>query len=325
MIKKNVAIICGGYSGEKDISMQSALFVKENLDKSKYVGYPIVIARDRWFFVDEIGVKFDIDRNDFSIDTGFSKINIDLVFNIIHGDPGENGKMQAYFEMLGIPSTSSNSVVSALTFNKAYCNKVVSGLGVQVADELYFSKGDDIDLDQVVQVVGLPCFVKPNAGGSSIGMSKVNKADELPSAIETAFKEDGQILIESFVKGREITCGVINSKGKFYVLPLCEVISKKEFFDYEAKYNPELSSEVIPAEVDEIVEEDIKATSVFLYKKLNCSGVVRMDYIVAEDGIYFLEVNTIPGMSKNSIVPKMAKEFGFTYTELLNMILGEAN
>ncbi len=325
MNRKNVAIISGGYSGEKVISIESAKFVKENLDKSKYIGFPIIIDKDRWYFEDEIGVKFDVDRNDFSIDTGFNKIKIDVVFNIIHGDPGENGKMQAYFEMLGIPSTSSNSVVSALTFNKAYCNKVVSGLGVQVADELYFSKGDDIDLDQVIQFVGIPCFVKPNAGGSSIGMSKVNNADELPKAIEIAFKEDDQILIESFVKGREITCGVINSKGKFYVLPLCEIVSKKEFFDYEAKYDPTLSNEIIPADVDEMVEEDIKATSVFLYKKLNCSGVVRMDYIVAEDGIYFLEVNTIPGMSKNSIVPKMAKEFGFTYTELLNMILDEAN
>ncbi|OIP02158.1 MAG: D-alanine--D-alanine ligase [Bacteroidetes bacterium CG2_30_33_31] len=322
---KNIAIISGGFSGERVISIESAKFVLKNLDATKYVGYQIIIEETSWYFIDENGDRFEIEKNDFSLNLPSGKIKFDRVFNIIHGDPGENGKMQAYFEILGILSTSSSSVISALTFNKAYCNKVVAGLGVNVAEEVFLNKKDKIDVKQILEHVGLPCFVKPNAGGSSIGMSKVHNAEELLPAIEMAFKEDNQVLVERFVKGREITCGLINSKGSDFVLPLCEVVSKKEFFDYEAKYNGDLAEEIIPAIVEKNFEKSIKSTSVFLYHKLNCSGVVRMDYIITEDNIFFLEVNTIPGLSSASIVPKMAKEFGWSFNELIDKILEEAN
>jgi D-alanine-D-alanine ligase len=317
---KNIAIISGGYSGESVISVKSAEFVKENLDPAKYRGYQIVIDDTGWYYT-ENGKRYDIDRNDFSLALPGGKIKFDKVFNIIHGDPGENGKMTAYFEMLGIPSTSSNSVVAALTFNKAYCNKVVGGLGVNVAAEVYLNSIEEADSDKILAEVGLPCFVKPNAGGSSIGMSKVNSEDELMPAIEKAFREDSQVLIEEFIEGREVTCGVIKSEGKIYVLPLCEVVSKNEFFDYEAKYQGELAEEIIPAPIDTGFEETVKSTSVFLYHKLNCSGIVRMDYIITGDNVYFLEVNTIPGLSGASIVPKMAKEFGWSYKELIDRIM----
>jgi len=322
---KNIAIISGGYSGESVISIESAKFVVEHLDKNKYKGYQIIINKTGWYYLDGSGKKYDIDRNDFSLNLPSGKVTFHKVFNIIHGDPGENGKITSYFEMLGIPSTSSTSVVAALTFNKAYCNKVVEGLGVNIASEVYLNDNEKADVDEILSKVGLPCFVKPNAGGSSIGMSKVNKEEDLLPAIERAFQEDNQVLIEEFIKGREVTCGVINSSGKTYILPLCEVVSKKEFFDYEAKYNGDLAEEIIPAPIEEGFASTIKSTSAFLYRRLNCSGIVRMDYIVTEDNVYFLEVNTIPGLSGASIVPQMAKEFGWSYSELIDRILEEAN
>ena len=318
---ENIAIISGGFSGESVISIESAKFVVENIDRSKYTGYQIIIDGSGWYYLDKNGKRYDVDRNDFSLSLPQGKITFAKVFNIIHGDPGENGKMTAYFEMLGIPSTSSNSVVSALTFNKAYCNKVVSALGVNTASEVYLNAGDEINSEEILQITGLPCFVKPNAGGSSIGMSKVNEKEELIPAIERAFAEDSQVLIEEYIEGREVTCGVIHSKGATYVLPLCEVVSKNDFFDYQAKYEKGLAEEIIPAPVDKSTEESVKATSSYLYHKLNCSGIVRMDYIVTDDNIYFLEVNTIPGLSGASIVPKMAKEFGWSYKELIDRIM----
>ena len=322
---KNIAIISGGYSGESVISIESAKFVVKHLNNKKYKGFLVIIDNSGWYHLDINNRRYDINRNDFSLNLEEGTINFHKVFNIIHGDPGENGKITSYFEMLGIPSTSSTSVVAALTFNKAFCNKVVGGLGINIAAEVYLNQGEKIDVDEILSQVGLPCFVKPNAGGSSIGMSKVNEENELIPAIERAFREDNQVLIEEFIQGREITCGVMESKGKTYILPLCEVIPKNDFFDYEAKYKSELAEEIVPAPIDAEFAATIKSTSAFLYRRLNCSGVVRMDYILTEDNIYFLEVNTIPGMSGASIVPKMAKEFGWSYEELIDRILEEAN
>ena len=322
---ENIAIISGGYSGESVISIESAKFVVKHLNSKKYKGYLVIIDNSGWYHLDNKNRRYDINRNDFSLNLEEGKINFHKVFNIIHGDPGENGKITSYFEMLGIPSTSSTSVIAALTFNKAFCNKVVGGLGINIAAEVYLNKGEKMDADEILSQVGLPCFVKPNAGGSSIGMSKVNEENELIPAIERAFQEDNQVLIEEFIQGREITCGVMESKGKTYILPLCEVIPKNDFFDYEAKYKSELAEEIIPAPINADFAATIKSTSAFLYRRLNCSGVVRMDYILTEDNIYFLEVNTIPGLSGASIVPKMAKEFGWSYEELIDRILEEAN
>jgi len=321
---KKIAVVCGGNSGEKVISLKSSQFVIDSLNSKKYQGYQVLIEGKVWNYIAPDGTEYEIDKNDFSVNINGAKVTFDVVFNIIHGDPGENGKLQAYFEMLGIPNTSSDSTVSALTFNKAYCNHIVRDLGVNVAASMHLFKSNSIDEQAILDRVGIPCFVKPNSGGSSIGMSKVNKTDELLPAIEKAFMEDEEVLVEEFFAGRELTCGVMQSKGEMIVFPLCEVVSKKEFFDYEAKYNDNLVEEIIPAPIDNSVAEVIKANAVFLYKSLHLSGVARIDFIIKDDEYIFLEVNTIPGLSAQSIVPNMARAFGWTNEELIDRIIYEA-
>jgi len=321
---KNVAVVCGGNSGEKVISLKSSQFVIDNLNPEKYQGYQVLIEGSEWNYIAPDGTEYPIDKNDFSVNTTGLRLKFDIVFNIIHGDPGENGKLQAYFEMLGIPNTSSDSTVSSLTFNKAYCNHIVRDLGVNVAASRHLFKHQKIDEEAILNHVGIPCFVKPNSGGSSIGMSRVNAVEELLPAIEKAFAEDDEILVEEFFEGRELTCGVIQTHGEMVVFPICEVVSKKEFFDYEAKYSDDLVEELIPAPIDNSVADVIKSTSVFLYKAIHLSGVARIDFIFNGDEYIFLEVNTIPGLSAQSIVPQMAREFGWTNTELLDRIIEEA-
>ena len=321
---KKVAVVCGGNSGEKTISLKSSEFVIGNLNPEKYQGYQVLIEQKQWNYIAPNGSKHPIDKNDFSAYVNGEQLQFDVVFNIIHGDPGENGKLQAYFEMLGIPNTSSDSTISALTFNKAYCNHIVRNLGVNVAASMHLFKSSKINEEDILNNVGLPCFVKPNSGGSSIGMSRINKKEELLPAIQKAFTEDDEILIEAFFEGRELTCGLIQASDKMVVFPICEVVSKKEFFDYEAKYDDKLVEELIPAPIENSVAEVIKANSVFLYKSLHLSGVARIDYIFNDDQYIFLEVNTIPGLSAQSIVPKMAREHGWTNAELIEYIIEEA-
>ncbi len=322
---KNIAVVCGGNSGEKVISLKSSQFVIDNLNPKKYIAYQILIEGNQWNYLATDGTEIPIDKNDFSVLIDGEKINFDVVFNIIHGDPGENGKLQAYFEILGIPNTSSDSTTSSLTFNKAYCNHIVRDLGVNVAASMHLFRSSPINEEAILNRVGIPCFVKPNSGGSSIGMSRVNDAKDLLAAIEKAFAEDNEILIEEFFEGRELTCGLIQSNGEMVVFPICEVVSKKEFFDYEAKYNENLVEELIPAPIDNSIAEVIKTTSVYLYKSLHLSGVARVDFIFKGDEYIFLEVNTIPGLSAQSIVPQMAREYGWTNAELIERIIKEAN
>lgn len=321
---RKVAVVCGGNSGEKVISLKSSEFVIENLNPEKYQGYQVLIEQKQWNYIAPNGNKYPIDKNDFSANVNGEQLQFDVVFNIIHGDPGENGKLQAYFELLGIPNTSSDSTISALTFNKAYCNHIVRDLGVNVAASMHLFRSSNINEVDILNSVGLPCFVKPNSGGSSIGMSRINVRDELLPAIQKAFLEDNEILIESFFEGRELTCGLMQTKDKMVVFPICEVVSKKEFFDYEAKYDENLVEELIPAPIANPVAEVIKANSVFLYKSLHLSGVARIDFIFKDDQYIFLEVNTIPGLSAQSIVPKMAREHGWTNAQLIENIIEEA-
>ena len=321
---KKVAVVCGGNSGEKVISLKSSQFVIDSLDAHKYQGYQVLIEGKVWNYVAPDGTEYPIDKNDFSISQNGEKIQFDVVFNIIHGDPGENGKLQAYFEMLEIPNTSSDSTVSALTFNKAYCNHIVRDMGVNVAASMHLFKSNSLDEQAILDRVGIPCFVKPNSGGSSIGMSKVNELKDLLPAIKKAFVEDDEVLVEEFFAGRELTCGLMQAKGEMIVFPLCEIVSKKEFFDYEAKYNDNLVEEIIPAPIDNTVAEVIKANAVFLYKSLHLSGVARIDFIFKGDEYIFLEVNTIPGLSAQSIVPNMARAYGWTNEELIGRIIEEA-
>jgi D-alanine-D-alanine ligase len=318
---KKIAIICGGDSGEYEISMKSARVVQKHLNRSKYEGYLVEIKGKDWFYKDENGEKHHIDKNDFSLALDSGKLKFDGVFNAIHGTPGEDGKIQGYFDLLHMPYTCCDQDTSALTFNKHLCNKFVSSFGVQVADSLTFFKGETVDLDQVIEKLGLPVFVKPARSGSSVGISKVSDRIQFPEAVGKAFAEDSQVLVERFIRGRELTCGMINKGEELIVFPLTEIISKKEFFDFEAKYDNSLADEITPADVDLDVEQDVKTLSAFLFKQLGCKGFVRFDYILSEEGLYFIEVNTIPGMTEESILPQMAADYGMSLTTLFGIAL----
>jgi D-alanine-D-alanine ligase len=319
----NVAIIAGGDSGEYGISVKSGKQVELNIDRSKFSPFLVEIKGKSWNY--RVGLKkFPVDKNDFSLTIGRRKIRFDVVFIAIHGTPGENGKMQGYFDMLGIPYTSCDLTTSAITFNKSFCKDVVASYSIKTAKSMHLFMDGRHDVKGILDALSLPVFVKPNNGGSSVGMSKVNLQSELKPALEKAFHEDSEVLVEEFIKGRELTCGILKSKGKIIAFPVTEIIPKKEYFDYEAKYKKGMAEEVVPADITLPQSDKCQEISRILYEKLNCKGVVRFDYIFTGKEFYFLEVNTVPGLSAASIVPKMAKAYGWTFTELITRLITEA-
>ncbi|RPD39822.1 D-alanine--D-alanine ligase [Chitinophaga barathri] len=325
-MKKNIALVAGGYSGEYVISVQSAVVIEKNIDPALYDVYKIIITKDSWTYTSPEGVAAEVNKNDFSLTVNGKPIRFDAVFIGIHGTPGEDGRLQGYFEMLGIPYTSCGMVTSALTFNKSYCNKVVAALNVvNVSRSVHIFRDKPYDAAEILGQLRLPVFVKPAEGGSSIGMSKVNKADELEPAIQKAFNEDSQVLIEEFIKGTEVTCGLFRAQGNMTVLPLTEIRSTKEFFDYEAKYTPGITNEVTPAEIAPEAADTIRAAALELYNRLNCKGIVRADFILEEGTgkVYFLEVNTMPGQSENSLVPQQVRAAGLTLRAFYGMLIEE--
>ena len=325
-MKKNIALVAGGYSGEYVISVQSAEVIEKNIDAALYNVYKIIITKEEWHHTAPDGTVHAVDKNDFSLRIGGKHITFDAVFIGIHGTPGEDGRLQGYFEMLGIPCTSCGMVTSALTFNKSYCNKVVAALNVvNVSRSEHIFRNQPYDKTAILQQLRLPVFVKPAEGGSSIGMSKVNKAEELEAAIEKAFREDGQILIEEFVKGTEVTCGLFFAGGQLHTLPLTEIRSSKEFFDYEAKYTPGVTNEVTPAEIPAPAADHIRSVARELYFRLNCKGIVRADFILEESTgkVFFLELNTMPGQSENSLVPQQVLAAGMTLQAFYGMLIEE--
>ncbi len=318
---KNIAIVCGGYSGEYSISVKTAETVKNNIDISKYNSYVIYIEKDSWYYK-ENNHKYFINKNDFSIEIINNTIKFDGVFNAIHGTPGEDGKLLGYFDLLNIPYTSSRMDTSALTFNKYLCNKFVQSLGITVANSFSFVAGEKIDKREVIETLELPVFIKPARSGSSFGVSKVNTVEEFDKAVETAFHEDDRILIEEAIVGREIACGLFLKNEELVVLPLTEIKSKHDFFDYEAKYTIGLANEITPPENLGVEQEtDIKAISSFLYNKLGCKGVVRADYILTNTELYFIEINIVPGISEASIIPKQTEAMGIPISELFNAVI----
>jgi D-alanine--D-alanine ligase len=324
-MKPNIAFVTGGYSTEAVISYKSAVTIEKNIDLGRYSVYKIDITPNGWFYEDANGKKIAVQRDDFSIITEGKKILFDAVLIGIHGTPGEDGKLQGYFDMVGLPYTSCDAATSALTFNKRYTVAVAAFGGVHVARSVHLFKDRPVSPEAILQQVTLPVFVKPNNGGSSIGMSKVSNAADLPVALEKAFKEDSQVLVEEFISGREFTVGVFKTKDEIIVLPLTEVRSKKEFFDYEAKYEG-MSEEITPAQVDEAVAERIRAEARKVYEVFNCRGVVRIDFIYHEatQAPYMLEINTVPGQSEASIVPQQVKAMGWTLKEFYTALIEEA-
>jgi len=326
-MKPNIAFVTGGYSGESVISYKSAVTIGNNLDKNRYNIYTIDITPDGWFYTDG-DKKQPVDKNDFSIVIKGARVRFDAVLIGIHGTPGEDGKLQGYFDMLRIPYTSCDAAISALTFNKRYTVAVANFSGIRVARSVLLIKNQVTSADELVKDLKFPVFVKPNNGGSSIGMSKVNRhTEELGKGVEKAFNEDDQVLVEEFIKGREFTIGVFKNNNEIITLPITEVIPKKDFFDYEAKYTAGMSTEITPAEVGEDIADMVRATARKVYKVFNCRGIVRMDFIYNEEeqDPFLLEINTVPGQSEASIVPQQVKAMGWTlqsfYTALIDQAL----
>ncbi|MEO8768911.1 MAG: D-alanine--D-alanine ligase [Ferruginibacter sp.] len=324
-MKKNIALVTGGYSGESVISYKSAETIKQNIDIDKWNCYLIDINPAGWFHESSTGEKISVDKNDFSILVNGNKINFDAVLVGLHGTPGEDGKLQGYFDCLGIPYTSCDAATSALTFNKRYTVAVAAFAGIHVAKSLHLFKDQPLSSDAILQQLSLPVFVKPNNGGSSLGMSKVNEPAVLDAALAKAFKEDNQVLVEEFISGREFTIGVFKSKGNIIALPITEIITKNEFFDFQAKYEG-ASEEITPAKVEESIAEKVRNEARKAYAVFNCRGVVRIDFIYNEQSgnPHMLEINTVPGQSAASIVPQQVKSMGWSLKEFYSALIEES-
>jgi D-alanine-D-alanine ligase len=325
MSKPRIAFVTGGYSGEAVISYKSAITIEANMDLDKFEVYRINITPEKWFHQGADGYEVEVDKGDFSLTINGNKIIFDAVLIGIHGTPGEDGKLQGYFDLLGLPYTSCDAATSALTMNKRYTVAVAAFSGVQVARSLHLFRHTPLAGDEILKQISLPVFVKPNSGGSSIGMSKVNHADELEAALEKAFREDEQILVEEFISGREFTIGVFKSKGNIIPLPFTEILSEKEFFDYEAKYDGK-SREVTQADCDPSITEKVRQTASKVYAVFNCRGIVRMDFIYNEEkGVPFLlEINTVPGQSAASIVPQQVRANGWNLKDFYTALIEDA-
>jgi D-alanine-D-alanine ligase len=325
-MKHKIALITGGYSGEAKVSYNSSKNVAANLDASKYDVYVIDIRKDGWFYIDGAGVEQEVDRKDFSISVEGNQIKFDLAFIILHGTPGEDGKLQGYFDMIGLPYTSCNAATSSLTFNKRYTVAVAAFAGIKVARSVHLIKGMEWSADKISTELSMPVFVKPNNGGSSIGMSKVNDQKDLQQAIEKAFREDTQVLVEEMIQGREFTIGVYRHKGAVKTLPITEVKAHagQSFFDFEAKYQGK-SDEITPAEMPDPWRRKIETAAANIYEVFNCSGVIRIDFIYneAEQSPYMLEINTVPGQSDASIIPQQVRAAGMNLMEFYGGLIDE--
>lgn len=317
-----IAVLMGGYSSEYQISLKSGNVVYKAI-KEHCNAYRVHILKDKWVYVDDNNIEFPIDKGDFSVTINATKITFDCVFNTVHGTPGEDGHMQGYFALLGIPQTSCNMYQAALTFNKRDLLSVLRSYGIPMATSVFYDKGDNIDSNAIALKVGLPCFVKANRAGSSFGVSKVYKSGDIPNAIQNALKEDSQVLIESFLDGTEVSVGVITYKGKVTVMPITEIVSETDFFDYKAKYEG-LSQEITPARISDTQAEEVSKLAKQIYELLGMSGFSRADFIFHNNTPHFIEINTTPGLSEESILPKQAKVAGISLTELFMSAIQEA-
>ena len=323
-LKKNIALMAGGFSGERDISIQSARTIASHLDPERYEVYSIEVNPQNWLYHDS-GSFVSVDKTDFSLILNGRKIRFDAAFIAIHGTPGEDGKLQGYFDMLDIPYNTCGAIASALTFNKWFCNQVVRTLNeVQVSNGVHVVQGHVPDLDKLASLLVFPVFVKPNEGGSSIGMSKVGDRAGLAEALQKAFREDNQVLIEEYVKGREFTCGVFEHRGRLQVLPITEIRSSKDFFDYEAKYTLGGAQEICPARISDELTKRMQDLSKKAHHALGLKGYSRTDMILKDGSFYLLETNTIPGMTRTSLLPLAAKTAGVSFSQLLDRLINLA-
>ncbi|MBI2966906.1 MAG: D-alanine--D-alanine ligase [Bacteroidetes bacterium] len=321
--KLNIAVIAGGDSGEYKISLKSGYNVCNNLDRARFNPFFIHIKGSSWTLFHN-GKKYPVDKNNFSCAINRKKITFDCVFVAIHGTPGEDGKLQGYFDILKIPYTTSGVNTLSVTFNKNICKNIVTQYGIPAPKSILVKKGDVISAGEIIKITGLPCFVKPNNGGSSCGASKVKKVKKLVPAMRKGFKEDTEVLVEEFIRGTELTCGVFMRKGSASALPVTEIVTKNEFFDYEAKYKEGKADEITPARISKKVTKKCRDLTVKIFNILNCRGIARADFIYRNGKLYFLEINTVPGLTEVSIIPKQAKAEGIEPKEFFTGIIEEA-
>ena len=322
-LKRNIAIVCGGDSSEHDVSLRSAQGLYSFFDKERYNVYIVDIKGQDWHVELPGGITARIDRNDFSfVEDGKAKW-FDYAYITIHGTPGENGILQGYFDLIGIPYSTSGVLVEAMTFDKFVLNQYLRGYGVAVADSLLIRQGYEqlVSDDEIEQRIGMPCFLKPAADGSSFGVSKVKNKDQLAPAIRKAMLESDEIMVEQFLEGTEISIGVYKTREKSVVLPATEVVTQNEFFDYDAKYNGQVQ-EITPARLSEDVTRRVREITSHIYDILHCNGIIRIDYIISKDGkIFMLEVNTTPGMTPTSFIPQQVRAAGLDMKDVLSDIV----
>ena len=321
MKKRTIAIVAGGDSSELPVSLRSAQGIYSFIDKERYNLYIVEMQGYRWEVVLPNGEKTPIDRNDFSFTENGEKKVFDFAYITIHGTPGENGLLQGYFDLIGIPYSSCNVLVSAITFNKFTCNQYLKGFGIRVSESMILRKGFEILDEEVINKVGLPCFIKPNAGGSSFGVTKVKTKEQIQPAIEKAFGESDEVMIEAYMQGTEITCGCYKTKDKEVVFPITEVVTSNEFFDYDAKYNGQVD-EITPARIPEETAERVRLLTSAIYDILGCDGIIRIDYIITEgEKVNMLEINTTPGMTATSFIPQQVRAAGLDIKDVMTDII----
>lgn len=322
-MRKNIAIIYGGFSGERVISEKSAQVVRKYIDGTKFAPFLVDIDRDGWWYKDELGHKLPINKNNFSLDINGQAIQFDGVFCAIHGTPGEDGKIQGYFDLLGIPYNNCGVLASAITFNKAACNRYLKASGVNVANSYIARLGQSFNEMEIVNRIGLPCFVKPNDGGSSIGVTKVKHIEELSEAIKNAQAEGVDALVESLLVGTEVSCGCVSHMGVPKSTGVTEIVPANEFFDFDSKYLNQETQEITPARLDSKIYKQVTDLTEKIYGWLHCKGMIRVDYMITENGIFLIEVNTTPGLSEASIIPSQATHSGYTLGEFFELSIDE--
>jgi D-alanine-D-alanine ligase len=325
MSRLKVALLAGGNSSEREIALGSANQIAAALDSAKYDVKVIDLHYRNMTYTAPDGTEWEVDKNDFSLTVAGEKTLFEYALIIIHGTPGEDGKLQGYLDMMGIPYSSCSQTSSTITFDKISTKRAVAGRGINLAREIFICKGDKVDPQAIVDELGLPIFVKPNASGSSFGVTKVTSVDQIDAAIEAAFAESDQVLIEECIVGREFGCGVVVTEEKEILLPITEIVSKRDFFDYEAKYTEGLSDEITPAQISDEIKAKLNRMTLEAYRACRCSGIVRIDFIVTEAGEpYLIEINSIPGMSSGSIVPKQVREAGMTLGQLYDIVIEDS-
>ena len=319
-MKRNIAVIAGGNSSEREVSLRSAGTIMNHLDKELYNPFLVEIKGNSMTVITD-DTNIPVDLNDFSFSKDGEKVKFEYAYIIIHGTPGENGILEGYLKMVDIPHSTCGVLASALTFNKFMLNQFLKSFGIRIADSIMLRKGDTITADDVVEKIGLPCFIKPSDGGSSFGTTKVKEPEQIEAAIEAAFNESDEIMIESFMQGTEVTNGYYKTKQREVFLPVTEVVPKRDFFDYEAKYNGAVE-EITPARIPDELRDRIQMLTAAIYKIVGCNGIIRNDYIITEENkINLLEINTIPGMTETSFIPQQIPAAGMTVKEVLTDII----